>query len=55
MSFVEDLISEMNKVKVYDVVDNDKPIKTIECSVVCDIITVLLDKYGIEVDNDLHG
>ena len=55
MSFVEDLISEMNKVKVYDVVDEDKVVKTIECSVVCDIITVLLDKYGIGVDNDLHG
>ena len=55
MSFIEDLISEMNQVKVYDVIDNDKVVKTIECSVVCDIITVLLDKYGIGAGNDIHG
>lgn len=56
MSFIEDLIKEMNKVKLYDVNDNGKQIKTIECSVVCDIITILLDKYGIGgVGNDLHG
>lgn len=55
MSFMEDLINEMNKVPLYEVVDKDKPIKTIECSVVCDIITVLLDKYGIGESNDLHG
>ena len=56
MSFTEDLIKEMNKVKLYDVNDNGKQIKTIECSVVCDIITILLDKYGIRgVDDDLHG
>lgn len=55
MSFTEDLIKEMNKVKLYDVQDGDKKIKTIECSVVCDIITVLMDKYGIGVSDDLHG
>lgn len=55
MSFLEDLVSEMNKVKIYDVVDKDKVVKAIECSVVCDIITILLDKYGLEAHNDIHG
>ena len=55
MSFVEDLIQEMNKVKLYDVEDGDRKIKTIECGLVCDIITVLMDKHGIGEDNDIHG
>lgn len=55
MSFVEDLISEMNQVKIYDVVDDGKIIKTISCETVCDIITVLMAKYGLEAQDDLHG
>ena len=48
MNFVEDLIQEMNQVSLYDAVNKDgQLIKTIECSVVCDIITVLLNKYNI--------
>lgn len=55
MNFIEDLIKEMNKVELYEVEKDGKKIKTIDCSLICDIITVLLDKYGIGVDNDLHG
>lgn len=55
MDFVQDLVAEMNKVELYDVEKDGKKIKTIECGLVCDIITVLLDKYNIGVDNDLHG
>ena len=48
MNFVEDLIQEMNRVPLYEAVNKDgQIIKTIECSVVCDIITILLDKYNI--------
>lgn len=48
MNFVEDLIQEMNKVPLYETVNKDgQMIKTIECSVVCDIITVLMAKYQI--------
>lgn len=55
MSFTEDLIKEMNKVELYEVEKNGTTIKTIECGLVCDIITILLDKYGIGVNDDLHG
>jgi len=55
MSFVEDLINEMNQVQIYDVNVNGKTVKTISCETVCDIITVLMDKYGLEVNDDLHG
>ncbi len=57
MSFMEDLIKEMNKVELYDVHKDDRTIKTIECSLVCDIISILFDKYGLEgaINDDLHG
>lgn len=56
MSFIEDLAQEMNKVRLYDIEESDGTIKrTIECDVVCSIIMVLLDKYGIGVSDDLHG
>lgn len=57
MSFVEDLISEMNEVKTYDVTDGDNTYKTIRCDLVCDIITILLHKYGLteRINDDLHG
>lgn len=56
MSFIEDLITELNKVKLYDVDDNGKQVKTVECSVICDIINILLDKYGMGgINDDLHG
>ena len=57
MSFIEDLVNQMQTVKTYDVVDNGEKIKTIKCETVCAIITVLLDKYGLEerIHDDLHG
>lgn len=55
MSFIEDLTQEMNKVRLYDIEEDGKIKRTIECDVVCSIITVLLDKYGIGVSDDLHG
>ena len=57
MNFMEDLIKEMNKVELYDVHKDDRTIKTIECSLVCDIISILFDKYGLEgaINDDLHG
>lgn len=55
MDFIQDLIKEMNKVELYEVEKDGKKIKTIECGLVCDIITILMDKYGIGVSDDLHG
>ena len=57
MSFIDDLVTEMSKVKTYDVTDGDKTIRTISCATVCDIITVLFDKYNMEerLYDDLHG
>lgn len=52
MSFIEDFVQELNKVPTYDV----EGFKTIRCDLVCDILTVLIDKYGLEerINDDLH-
>lgn len=57
MSFIEDLISDMNEVKTYDVTDGENTYKTIRCDLVCDIVTILFHKYGLEerLHDDLHG
>ena len=57
MSFIEDFIKELNQLPTYEVTTEERTFKTIECSLVCDLLTVLFDKYGIEgaINNDLHG
>lgn len=58
MNFIEDFMNEINKVPTYEATNsNGNLIKTIECSVVCDILSVLFDKYGLEdsLHDDLHG
>ena len=58
MSFNEDFMQELNKVPTYEWKNNHgDSIKTVECSVVCDILSVLFDKYGLEdrLHDDLHG
>lgn len=57
MSFIEDFIKELNQFPLYEVDTGEKKIKTIEVSLVCDLLTVLFDKYGLEgvINDDLHG
>ena len=57
MSFINDLIQEMNSVPLYSQTDEQtgEKFKTIRCDTMCDIITVLLAKYNLEekIDDDL--
>ena len=58
MSFIEDFIKTINTVPTYEVKKEDgTTVKTIRCDTVCDILTVLFDKYGFEekMHDDLHG
>ena len=57
MSFIEDFVDEMNKVQTYEIQDGEQTFKTIRCDLVCDILTVLFDKYDLErgINDDLHG
>ena len=57
MSFIEDFIKELNQLPTYEVKTEEKTVKTIECSLVCDLLTVLFDKYGLEgvIADDIHG
>lgn len=57
MNFIEDFIKELNQLPLYEVDTGEKKIKTIEVSLVCDLLTVLFDKYGFEgaINDDLHG
>lgn len=47
MSFFKDLIDDMNSVPLYEIEENGQKYKAIRCDIVCDIITVLLNKYGV--------
>lgn len=43
---INELVQEMNKVMIYNTLDEKgKIVKTIRCDVVCAILTVILDKY----------
>lgn len=53
MTFIKDFIEEINKVPTYEVDDGENKFKTIRCDLVCDILTVLLDKYGIGESDDI--
>lgn len=57
MSFIEDFIKELNQLPIYDVTTEEKTVKTVECALVCDLLTVLFDKYDLEgvINDDLHG
>ena len=50
MSFIKELMEEMNSVPLYSQTDEKtgETFKTIRCDTVCDIISVLLDKYNLE-------
>ena len=52
MGFFKDLIDNMNAVPLYEIEEDGKKYKTIRCDTVCDIITVLIDKYNIGADED---
>ena len=55
MSFIDDFIDELNKVPTYEIDDDGKKFKAIRCDLVCDILSVLLDKYEIGENDDIHG
>lgn len=50
MSFIDDLIKEMNEVPLYTLTDekSGETFKAIRCDTVCDIITVLMAKHNLE-------
>ena len=58
MNFIQDFIAEINKLPLYDNVDKEgHQVKTIEVGLVCDLLTVLIDKHGLEerIYDDLYG
>ena len=56
MSFIEDLMKELNELPTYEIKTETESFKAIRCDTVCDLLTVLFDKYRLEerINDDLH-
>lgn len=53
MAFIDEFIEELNKVPTYTIDNGKDQVITIRCDLVCDILTILLDKYGIGESDDI--